>query len=81
MKVKGDIARAMFYFYTIYHDQADRVDPNYFDKQRQTLCKWNQQDSPDSTEIERSHAISRFQGNDNPFVLDVTLAERAYCNS
>ncbi len=30
-KVKGDIARAMFYFYTIYRDQADRVDPNYFD--------------------------------------------------
>ncbi len=80
-KVKGDIARAMFYFYTIYRDQADRVDPNYFDKQRQTLCKWNQQDPPDSTEIERSHAISRFQGNDNPFVLDVRLAERAYCNS
>ncbi|MEH2118085.1 endonuclease [Nostoc sp.] len=80
-KVKGDIARAIFYFYTIYRNQAERVDLNYFQNQRQTLCKWNQQDLPDITEIERSHAIAQFQGNDNPFVLDVTLAERAYCNS
>ncbi|MFS0517623.1 endonuclease [Nostoc sp. UIC 10607] len=80
-KVKGDIARAMFYFYTIYRNQAERVDRNYFQNQRQTLCKWNQQDLPDITEIERSHAIAKFQGNDNPFVLDATLGERAYCNS
>ncbi|MEH1925119.1 endonuclease [Nostoc sp.] len=80
-KVKGDIARAIFYFYTIYRDQAKKVEENYFQNQRQTLCKWNQQDLPDITEIERSHAIAQFQGNENPFVLDVTLAERAYCNS
>ncbi|MBN3926443.1 endonuclease [Nostoc sp. NMS4] len=80
-KVKGDIARAIFYFYTIYRQQAETVDPNYFQNQRQTLCKWNQQDPPDTTEIERNRAIAKFQGNDNPFVLDVTLAERAYCNS
>ncbi len=80
-KVKGDIARAIFYFYTIYRQQAEKVDPNYFQNQRQILCKWNQQDLPDTTEIERNRAIARFQGNENPFVLDVTLAERAYCNS
>ncbi|WP_292803124.1 endonuclease [Nostoc sp. NMS7] len=72
---------SIFYFYTIYRDQAKKVDENYFQNQRQTLCKWNQQDLPDLTEIERSHAIAQFQGNDNPFVLDVTLGERAYCNS
>jgi len=80
-KVKGDIARAVFYFYTIYRNQAESVDRNYFQNQRQTLCKWNQQDLPDITEIERSRAIAKFQGNDNPFVLDATLAERAYCDS
>ncbi|MEH2194841.1 MAG: endonuclease [Nostoc sp.] len=80
-RVKGDIARAIFYFYTIYRNQAEKVDQSYFQNQRQTLCKWNQQDLPDITEIERSRAIAKFQGNDNPFVLDVTLAERAYCNS
>jgi uncharacterized protein len=78
--VKGDVARAMFYFYTIYRDQGDAIDPNYFKRQRQTLCQWNKQDPPDTTEIERSHAIAQFQGNENPFVLDVTLAERTYCN-
>jgi hypothetical protein len=80
-KVKGNIARAMFYFYTIYRNQADKEDPNYFQNQRQTLCKWNQQDPPDTAEIERNQTIAKFQGNDNPFVLDITLAERAYCNT
>ncbi|WP_243147365.1 endonuclease [Scytonema sp. UIC 10036] len=80
-EVKGNIARAMFYFNTIYRDRANAVDPNYFEKQRQTLCRWNQQDPPDTTEIERSHAIAEFQGNENPFVLDVTLAQKTYCNS
>lgn len=79
-KVKGDVARAMFYFYTIYRDRADAVDPTYFDQQRQTLCKWEQQDPPDSPEIKRSRAIAEFQGNENPFVLDATLAQRAYCD-
>jgi uncharacterized protein len=80
-QVKGDIARAMFYFNTIYRDRANTVDPNYFERQRQILCKWNEQDPPDTTEIERSHAIAKFQGNENPFVLDATLAQKTYCNS
>ncbi|WP_017745914.1 endonuclease I family protein [Scytonema hofmannii] len=80
-EVKGNIARAMFYFNTIYSDRANAVDPNYFERQRQTLCQWNQQDPPDTTEIERSRAIAEFQGNENPFVLDATLAQKTYCNS
>ncbi|MDZ8094045.1 MAG: hypothetical protein RMZ42_19260 [Nostoc sp. DedQUE05] len=27
---------------------------------------------------EKWRAIAKFQGNDNPFMLDVTLAERTY---
>lgn len=80
-EVKGNVARAMFYFYTIYRDQADRVDASYFDRQSQTLCKWHQQDPADNAEVERNNAIAQFQGNENPFVLDATLAERVYCNS
>lgn len=79
-EVKGDIARAMFYFYTIYRNQGDKKDPSYFGLQRETLCRWNRIDPPDNAEIERSHAIASFQGNDNPFVLDATLADRAYCS-
>lgn len=75
--VKGDIARAVFYFYTIHKSQAD---DSYFAEQKQTLCNWNKLDPPSSTEIARSNAIAALQGNENPFVIDATLPERAYCN-
>jgi uncharacterized protein len=75
--VKGDIARAVFYFYTIHKSQAD---DSYFATQKKSLCNWNKIDPPSSTEIARSNAIAVIQGNKNPFVIDATLPERAYCN-
>ena len=33
---KGNVARAMFYFYTMYRAQADAADPNYFGLQQST---------------------------------------------
>jgi uncharacterized protein len=75
--VKGDISRAVFYFYTIHKSQAD---DSYFATQKKNLCNWNKIDPPSSTEIARSNAIAAFQGNENPFVIDATLPERAYCN-
>ncbi|MEL6319411.1 MAG: endonuclease [Cyanobacteria bacterium J06626_14] len=78
---KGDIARAMFYFYTMYEDQANAADSGYFNRQRDTLCEWHQLDPADEKEIARSHAIAQTaQGNENPFVLDPTLVDRAYCS-
>ncbi len=74
--VKGNIARALFYFYTIYRNQAAA---GFFQRQVDTLCDWHVADPADTAEIERSRAISTRQGNDNPFVLDATLAERLYC--
>jgi len=74
--VKGNIARAQFYFYTLYEDQAA---PGFFQKQQKTLCKWNQADPVDPAELNRSRNIALKQGNENPFVLDPTLAERTYC--
>lgn len=74
--VKGDIARALFYFYTIYRDQAE---PGFFEQQQSTLCDWNIADPVDNAEIERSRAIATQQENDNPFVIDPTLAKRLYC--
>ncbi len=75
---KGNTARAMFYFYTIY---SDRAKSNFFEQQRDTLCQWHLADPADAAEIARSHAIARAQGNENPFVLDATLAGRTYCQS
>ena len=74
---KGDVARAMFYFRTIYPDRAD----DFFNSQKDTLCKWAKEDPIDAGEVERSHKIAKTrQGNENPFILDPTLPKRTYCN-
>ena len=79
-EVKGDIARAIFYFYTMYRDQAVAADPTFFSAQASTLCDWHATDPVDQAEYERTLAIERAQGNINPFVLDCSLADRTnYC--
>ncbi len=76
---KGDAARAMFYFYTMYKQQADAADPNFFDEQKEVLWAWHEQDPATPQEVDRSDQIAAFQSNKpNPFVLDPTLVQRAY---
>ncbi|MEM6451662.1 MAG: endonuclease [Cyanobacteria bacterium P01_D01_bin.105] len=75
---KGDVARAMFYFQTVYPEKAGS---SFFNTQKDTLCQWHTEDPADAEEIARSHAIANTaQGNENPFVLDSSLAARAYCD-
>lgn len=75
---QGDIARAMFYFYTIYRAQADAEDPNYFSSMDDALREWHNADEVDSYELTRTQTIAEWQGNVNPFVMDTTLIRRAY---
>ncbi|MBK9336242.1 MAG: endonuclease [Lewinellaceae bacterium] len=78
--MKGDIARAIFYFYTMYTAEALTADQNFFSLQRSTLCQWHDQDRADSTELVKTLRIAPYQENKpNPFVLDCTLARRMYC--
>ncbi len=78
--VKGDLARAVFYFYTMYRSQADAADPQFFSLQRPTLCQWHVADPADSAELMRTLRIAPYQeGKANPFVLDCTVAYRSYC--
>ena len=77
--VKGDIARSIFYFYTVYRSQANAADPNFFELQRPTLCQWDAQDPADSAELVKTWRIAHYQGTPNPFVLDCTLAQRSWC--
>ena len=78
--VKGNIARAIFYFYTMYKDQADAADPDFFDIQKDDLCAWHNLDPVDQLEWERTKMISKYQQDkSNPFVLDCTLAFRLFC--
>lgn len=79
---KGNIARAMFYFYTIYRAESDAEDPNFFPPQIQDLCSWHELDPVDTRELIRTEAIaSRQDGKVNPFVLDCNLLARTYCPS
>jgi hypothetical protein len=73
---KGDIARTMFYFYTMYSDVAD---DDFFEGQKEVLKTWHELDSADEEEIIRTWQIAFYQQNKpNPFILDETLIERAY---
>jgi hypothetical protein len=77
---KGNIARAIFYFYTMYKAQADAASPSFFEIQRETLCQWHYADPVDSLEWVRTWRIAGYQdGKPNPFALDCTLPERSFC--
>lgn len=80
--VKGNIARSIFYFYTMYKDQANTADPFFFELMRPYICDWNYLDPVDKVEWERNLKIAKHQGGKrNPFVLDCSLVSRAYCNN
>ncbi|MBL7829831.1 MAG: endonuclease [Saprospiraceae bacterium] len=79
-KVKGDLARSVFYFYTMYKAEADAADHNFFNIQKNTLCQWHLLDPVDSLEWVRNDIIAKYQGGSkNPYILDCTLPFRTFC--
>ncbi len=73
---KGDAARAVFYFYTMYREQAD---DDFFELQKETLYDWHDQDAVDARETNRNDAIAPYQDDkQNPFIIDSTLVRRCY---
>ncbi len=72
---KGDVARAVYYFYTMYPTQAGDLsgvcDP-------QTLYDWHLADPVSAFEVQRNDRIETAQGNRNPYVDDPTLVFRAW---
>jgi endonuclease I len=78
--VKGDLARSILYFYTVYRSQANAADPAFFEQQRTTLCQWNAMDPADPKELAKTWKIASYQdGKPNPYVVDCTLASRTWC--
>lgn len=74
--VKGNIARGMFYFFTIYNDEADH---NFFEEQKYFLNLWHKQDPVDDIELARTLSIASYQDDIvNPFVIDSTLVKRIW---
>lgn len=79
--VKGNLARGIFYFYTMYREEALNADPTFFNIQKGDLCNWHFLDPVDETEWNRTMMIGKYQENKpNPFVLDCSLASRLYCD-
>jgi len=66
---KGNVARALFYFSTVYGKPIPPGD-------EAVLKQWNQADKVDAAEVARNTAIQGYQGNRNPFVDDPALADR-----
>ncbi len=75
-EVKGDIARAVMYFYTMY----DSADASFFESMKVTLLEWHKLDPVDDFERSRNELIKEYQGNENPYILDDSFAERAFSN-
>lgn len=59
--IKGDMARATFYFSTRYKVKVDK-------NQEEALRRWHQMDKPDVREVELNDKIFDIQKNRNPFI-------------
>jgi endonuclease I len=66
---KGNVARAIFYFATVY---GMKVPP----AEEAVLKEWNHLDPVDVAERDRSDLIESYQNNRNPFVDDASLVDR-----
>lgn len=75
---KGNVARSMFYFATIYENR--NIQRSWFEDQLPTLLSWHELDPVDQAERDRSTAVAGVQGNRNPFVHDPTLVQRIFGN-
>jgi endonuclease I len=68
---KGDVARALFYFYVRYasgQKATPGVKLDNFRREFVTLWRWHFQDPPSAKEKARNEAIWRLQHNRNPFI-------------
>lgn len=68
--VRGDVARALLYFYTVYGigKQRASVDLANFRLELPTLLRWHAQDPVDQAERDRLERVFAIQGNRNPYV-------------
>ncbi len=58
---RGNVARSMFYFSTVYNKEIDSA-------QEKVLRQWHKEDPVDANEIARNDKIEALQNNRNPFV-------------
>jgi deoxyribonuclease-1 len=68
--VRGDVARALLYFYTVYGigKQRASVDLANFRLELPILLRWHTQDPVDQAERDRLERVFAVQGNRNPYI-------------
>jgi hypothetical protein len=71
---KGDLARSVFYFYTMY-PQVGNINAV---ADTSTLCEWAALDPVSQKETNRNDAIEIYQGNANPYVRLPDLIVQAW---
>ena len=71
---KGNIARALLYFYVRYNDSLTQQYVNMLP----VLIEWSNQDPPDAHEIARNQGIYQYQGNRNPFIDHPEYVDRIW---
>lgn len=72
---KGNLARAVYYFYTMYPSEAGNISRI---ADRDVLFQWHINDPVDSAEIERNNRVAAQQGNRNPYIVHPELVARAW---
>jgi outer membrane protein OmpA-like peptidoglycan-associated protein len=75
--VKGDVARAIFYFWMRYGDAAGPIERIVADDLA-TLGAWSRDDPPDVQERARHERVALAQGNTNPFIEEPGLECRVF---
>ena len=76
---KGNVARAIFYFWSVYQNRAVvKDDVSFFNGMKDVLYDWHKHDPVDEMEWNRSLGAEQVQGNRNPFIHDSTLVDRVY---
>ena len=76
---KGDIARAVAYFFTMYPTAVPGGISSVMDES--LLLQWNELDPVDAKELKRDSLIFKYQKNHNPFVLHPEWVVKAYGNT
>lgn len=72
---KGDVARAVFYYYTMYPDEGTSISAC---GDLETLYDWHENDPPDAMELSRNTKVNQVQGNKNPYVEHPELVYLAW---
>lgn len=72
---KGNLARAVFYFYTMYPNEGTVITDV---APLQTLYDWHLADPIDQDEIDRNNDIFTYQGNKNPYIIFPDLVDEAF---